>query len=302
MGQKAQQLRAIADALRSTPGLDPKTQKSVQKVEQDFPEPFWSGGKIEGIKRNDVMIHPGVPDDSVTLGVGLEPMGGVGQAVAKIPPALARALGKQLVSGMPRGKVRDVFSALQKKYPRLMGHVSSVTAERPDELSRGMAFNKIAQNDWEHGVTRAQAMGRQPAHIESAGLMDEGAEVIHDNSLPFFHPEAAHLTEIKIDPALRLTQMANTAAHELAHTAQRVRRGRTFGHDYTQESNLIGYRNNKFEKTARQAGENFQTKFAAEKGEPIIREGWKIISSIGPNGKVTYKAEKVLKSGKTRKK
>lgn len=320
---KQKALAAIQNALMSAEGLDPRTQKAIEKAEGPF------RGKVKGIKRNDT-IFPNVPDQELG-GVmevgGIDPPAG---AVAKIPPALARALGKQLVGHLPSGKIKQVFSALQKKYPRLMGHVSAIDVNRrmPFQSAIGEQSNEVAKMDYwnSHAPDYTRKLREKEgeilntrAYLSLPDSLPQTAIDVDQRQLRLFHPEADFLSKVWVDPNLTLPDMASTAAHELAHTAQQLRLGRAFGPNYGQVNSVLGYKNNPYEEFAREAGDNFKMRFMAEQGSPIIKEGWvlksvlegsappmgrtsKVLSQRQRTPKHKYTAEKVLPSGRTRKK
>lgn len=64
-------------------------------------------------------------------------------------------------------------------------------------------------------------------------------------------------TMLKFAPNLKGDEALNTVAHELAHSAQFLRRPNSMLENYSLAEDSFGYWNNPFEQQARRAGENF---------------------------------------------
>jgi hypothetical protein len=288
-------LKAIALALAGAEGLDPRTQKAVEKAQP--PRPF---GRITGIRKADTEV-PGIADADLAVSDNtLDPPGL--QAVAKIPPALARALGERLVKDIPKEhrNIKAAFVALQKKYPRLMGHVQSLEFGPQGQGARAANFNPL--DDFR---------ARQHAHpnsVFSKGVvsqLNEPANLVDPDQINKFMPEIDYLSQIGIDPSIVKGHFgaATTAAHELTHAAQRLVKGNKFIPQYRDHSLRQGYFNNPMEESAREAGENFAMRHSAAKGQPVLKRGWALETTVDPKtGKTKYVAMKQLPGGGTRKK
>ena len=185
---------------------------------------------------------------------GLSGMGG--PLVAILPGAESKARGLENLAryakeGMPP-HVLEALTLLQKKYPRLFGHV----------------------NSWN---------GKLPAGSSSVG---ETSPVNY----------GSRMVDIAIDPQLTDRKTRSTAAHELTHAAQSLRRGKVFPpgnktrevapHQpfwkrYESFSNLWGYQDNPFEINARQAGTNFADRSMPDHPLTLAREQLKKLGLLG---------------------
>jgi hypothetical protein len=174
-------------------------------------------------------------------------LGTASGAVAAISPRMAKEIGKRMVEGIRHPEVKRVFSALQELYPRLMGHVDTVTATRIPSM-----------------INPVGAYGQQKARIN---LFADPGEVFEGGAHGMSAKDVARFNkhgQILIDPSKHETaaDMANTAAHELTHSKQLLLDPMRHGRNYDAFQKSVGYQRNPFEVSARAMGAKAEQEFA----------------------------------------
>ncbi len=160
-------------------------------------------------------------------------LGTKGTAVYK--PEVSKEMGRLMVEMLDDGTAKDAFKIAQDKYPRLMGHV--------DEIHIGPREGK--------GFFDRLGVGGSNGGVNSGW------------------PGANNVSRINVDPMARMNWspqgMANTIGHELAHGAQRLRKGSNrMDMEYAALDRTLGYSKNPLEMQANRSGEKF-SKYAMRK-------------------------------------
>lgn len=150
-------------------------------------------------------------------------------------PEVSKEMGRLMVDMMDDGTAKDAFKIAQDKYPRLMGHMS--------EINIGPSPKYGAWNNFMTAGTSAKAGEGLP------GLTSMSKMRINPNSIMSNSAEG----------------MANTIGHELAHGAQRLRKGNS-GFREAYDAGMSGdgglkgeyeYMTNPLERSARKSGKKF---------------------------------------------
>lgn len=154
-------------------------------------------------------------------------LGSKGTSVYK--PEVSKEMGRLMVEMLDDGTAKDAFKIAQDKYPRLMGHV--------DEI-------KIGAHEGHPGFFD---------RLRSGGSSGQPYSGMPGNN---------NVSTIRIDPASPMNWspegMANSVGHELAHSAQRLRKGNNrFNTSYSDAQRSIGYKNNPYEISADRSGRKF---------------------------------------------